>query len=83
MCDESPRQVGRPPLGMERIRCTVNRVTLAKLNRLAKKWGFQKRNGSPSSIGRVVEKILETVETEEPEYLKLAREANSVDRKLV
>jgi hypothetical protein len=63
---------GRPPSNRtEKLRFTVLRETAAKLRRLAKLKGFQKYNGGPSFLGRVVDDLVATVETPEPEYMKL------------
>lgn len=72
------RKPGRPPSEhpTERIHCAVSRVTACKINRLAKAWGFIKTKGGKSYLGSVIDRICEGIETEEPEYLKLARAAN-------
>lgn len=73
---EDHRKVGRPNAGTVRARCTVKRCTYAKLNRLAKAWGFVKRNGAAPYLGSVVDKLAEMIE--DPEYIKLAKAAKLV-----
>lgn len=67
------RTVGRPPSKSVRMWLTVMPETDAKLNRLAKSMGLVKRNGGPPYIGAVVDKIVQEIKTQEPEYLKLAK----------
>ncbi len=61
-----------------RISATIEAKTHAKLLRIAKKRGLARRNGGykvPSFMGGAIDALAENLETAEPEYLRIAREA--------
>lgn len=81
MPEEPPRKVGgarpgsgRPVSPTVRIFATVKRETAEKLERMAKELGLERRVASTKPFyGGAIDKLAETVETKEPEYLKLVR----------
>src|SRR4051812_47836463 len=62
-----------------RIRVTVLNVTRVKLERVAKEKEFKLgKEGTMLDLGRVIDFLCEGVQTKEPEYLRLAREAQGI-----
>jgi vacuolar-type H+-ATPase subunit I/STV1 len=81
MPDATPHKVGgarpgagRPPSSTVRIFATVKRETAEKLERIAKEKGFERRPSSTKPFyGGAIDALAESVETKEPEYVKLVK----------
>lgn len=66
---------GRQPSPTVRLRVTVQRATAAILERMARAKGLCRRIGAPPFLGAAVDDLAALANTQEPEYLKIAREA--------
>lgn len=66
---------GRHPSNTLRLRVTVSRGTAAILERMARAKGLSRRRGAPPFLGAAVDELAATATTTEPEYLRIAREA--------
>lgn len=66
---------GRPIADTVELFVTVRTATAAKLARKGNEMGLCKsRGGGRPFIGAVVDHLAESLETQEPEYLRIARE---------
>lgn len=67
-------RAGRPPLDTVKIQTSIGRDDYAKLVRIAKKAGLVHRKGGKPFLGSAISIVLSGVKTEEPDYLKTAKE---------
>lgn len=71
-----PKGIPRETSTTVRIFATVKKETAEKLERIAKQNGFERKPASKRPFfGGAIDKLAEAVKTAEPEYLRLAREA--------
>jgi hypothetical protein len=66
---------GRIPNTNVKFKVTVTRETAAILERIAKAKGLVRRRGAPPFLGAAVDDLAKLAQTDEPAYLKAAREA--------
>lgn len=65
---------GRPCKSTVSVRVSIKQDTIVILERLAKSKGLVKRTGATPFLGSVIDELAAKEPTQEPEYLRLARE---------